>query len=231
LSYRKIEIRNRLISANPWLAELLTHLRGSFNGFRSRNDGWPLPPPGSVKRAMLRREGLRTHAACFVETGTYKGDTTWYLRNDFDKLYSFEVAPELALLARRRFSKWQNIEIIEGDSGIELRGLVDRLTSPVLFWLDGHYSAGMTGRGATDCPIWEELDAICSRRDLECSIFIDDARLFGVDPSYPSLGELNQWCAKSLPNHRLLVENDIVKVSVPGIVASYNASPGEIDCL
>jgi hypothetical protein len=49
---------------------------------------------------------------------------------------------------------------VQGDSGKELPKIVTQLDTPAIFWLDGHYSAGITAKGDTECPIFEELEAI-----------------------------------------------------------------------
>jgi hypothetical protein len=159
---------------------------------------------------MLRREAIRLQANTFIETGTYLGDTTWYLRKNFRHLISIEIEPNLAAIARDRFSGHSNISIVEGDSGEQLSAVVPTVSSPVLFWLDGHYSAGITGRGHSDCPIWEELAAISRQIDLRCSIFVDDARCFGTDVAYPTIAEMQNWCREHFSRHSFSVENDII---------------------
>lgn len=213
--HQRIRFRNRLIAAAPWVADFALHMRYALLMFNVRKHGWSIPPFSLVKRAMLRREALRIHAASFVETGTYLADTTWYLRRDFKQIFTIEVEPNLAAVARDRFKRWPHVRIVEGDSGDQLAAVVAQVVSPTLFWLDGHYSAGITGRGETDCPIWKELDAIVARADLKHSIFIDDARCFGDDPAYPTLEEMRDWCARKLPRHTFGVENDIIKMSAP----------------
>jgi hypothetical protein len=101
---------------------------------------------------------------------------------------------------------------VEGDSARHLAPIVAGIPSPSLFWLDGHYSSGITGQGGKKCPIWEELDAIAGAKGLACSIFIDDARLFGVDAFYPALWQVRDYCSKTFPKHSFSVENDIIKI-------------------
>ena len=40
-----------------------------------------------------------------------------------------------------------NIELVNGDSGFELGRIIDKINHATLFWLDGHFSGGETGRG------------------------------------------------------------------------------------
>jgi hypothetical protein len=209
-----LRIRNALIALAPDLADLLFSLRFGFRSFSFRTTGWAVPPLYFVKRAMLKTEALRLNARGFVETGTYQGDTTWFLRNSFARIVSIEVEPRFAAVARVRFRRWKNISIVEGDSSKCLGPLAAGIPSPALFWLDGHYSAGNTGQGERKCPIWEELDAIAGTKDLACSIFIDDARLFGTDPFYPSLAQIRDYFSKAYPRHSFSVENDVIKISL-----------------
>jgi hypothetical protein len=69
---------------------------------------------------------------------------------------------------------------------------VRRIDQPALFYLDGHYSGGITARAAKDTPIYEELSHIFEH-DPRHVIVIDDARCFGRDPDYPSLHELREF--------------------------------------
>lgn len=77
-------------------------------------------------------------------------------------------------------------------------------SAPTLFYLDGHWSSGVTGRGASDCPIIPELDAIFARGNHDDVVLIDDARLFcagrvndgGGDP-WPDVSTLQElFCAR-----------------------------------
>lgn len=150
-----------------------------------------------------------------METGTFRGDTIWYFRNRFQRIFSIEVQPQLAALAAERFVRLRHIEIIEGDSATRLAEVVAKIDGPVMFWLDGHYSAGITGRGASDCPIWGELDAIVGKLRHPFLILIDDARCFGVDDGYPSLEELRAFTARTLPGYGMRVENDMIWIQPP----------------
>jgi hypothetical protein len=134
-------------------------------------------------------------------------------------MYSIEVQPDLARLARERFSKWPGIQIVEGDSATCLARIVPEIHEPCVFWLDGHYSAGITGRGSSNCPIWAELNTIVTLGTAATLILIDDARCFGVDRDYPSIEELTMFVAQHLPNHRLSIANDIIRIA-PTAVSS-----------
>ena len=59
----------------------------------------------------------------------------------------------------------------------------------IVFWLDGHWSGGVTAGEDDECPLLDELGAIKHRRgDI---IMIDDARLFLAAP--PISFDPSQW--------------------------------------
>lgn len=176
-------------------------------------EGWTVPPPYFVRRAMLLGEAQALDAKVFVETGTFLGDTTWAFKKRFANIHTIEVEPSLAALARERFRSHPQVEVIEGDSSRVLAELCSRIEAPCLFYLDGHYSGGITGMGDTECPILAELDAIFDHLKRPLRIVIDDARLFGTDPAYPTMSELRGHLLGRNPSLEIRVENDAILIS------------------
>lgn len=121
----------------------------------------------------------------FIETGTYTGFMVSAVRDHFDYVYSIELSHKLAREAIRRFRRCSNVVIMHGDSSQVLPSLLDKIESPCLFWLDAHYSKGVTARGDKDTPVMEEIKAISNHNMLHC-VLIDDARLFDGESDYPS---------------------------------------------
>ena len=107
------------------------------------------------------------------------------------------------------------IEIIHGDSGVELGKLLNRLDQPALFWLDGHYSAGVTAKGELDTPIFKELDHVFSTRHRGDVVIIDDARFFGTDPAYPTIEELCEFIEARKPGAKIEIEYDSIRITPP----------------
>lgn len=176
-------------------------------------NGRPVPPPHIVKQRTLRSFADRFGLMILVETGTYFGDMVAAMKDDFDRVYSIELSKELYEKARRRFRDEEKVELIYGDSGTELGKLIHRLDKPALFWLDGHYSAGVTARGDKDTPIYEELTHIFNAQDIGHVIIIDDARCFETDAAYPCIEELSKFIKSKRSNVSITVEEDSIRVT------------------
>lgn len=213
MTYRAIRWRNRICGLLPGLVSLIERLRIAFRYLPSlHREGLSLPLPYLLKRGVIARFARRCGSRLLVETGTYLGDTPWQLRHLFEKVWSVEVHPPLAALARERFKNEAKVTIIEADSRHALKQIVPQLEQPVLFWLDGHYSGGITGMGESVCPIYAELDTVFSQTKPEFVVMIDDARLFGHEDGYPTLAELRSYLDR-LPEPPLCwMEDDIIFV-------------------
>lgn len=175
--------------------------------------GKPVPPPHIVKQKALRDYSKTYGLRILVETGTYFGDMVDAMKADFDRIYSIEISKDLYEKVVKRFEGVKNVELIHGDSGAELGNVIKRINQPALFWLDGHYSAGVTAKGKKNTPIYEELEHILGTQDRKHVIIIDDARLFGTDPVYPSLEELNDFVKAKRNNVDILVQDDSIRIT------------------
>jgi hypothetical protein len=117
--------------------------------------------------------------------------------------------------AVNRFKNDANVEILNGDSGKVLFTLAPKFQQPVLFWLDGHYSGGITAKGDTDCPVFLELDAILAPNAPAHIILIDDARLFNGSNDYPTISQLKEYLNNKNRNYQLEVKEDLIRIT-PG---------------
>jgi hypothetical protein len=109
----------------------------------------------------------------FIETGTWKANTTRWASEHFKSVYSIEIdkgyherAKGLGISAR----------FVLGNSKDELPKIVKRLKKPALFWLDAH--ACKEQHTLTQvCPLLEELESI-KASGLPHLLLIDDAKYF-----------------------------------------------------
>lgn len=177
--------------------------------------GRPAPPPHRVKQRVIRGFAASTGVRVFIETGTYMGDMVKAMSRTFDRLYSIELSRELYEAAVRRFAGRPNVTILHGDSGRVIAELLPKIDQPALFWLDGHYSAGVTARGDEDSPIREELRHIEAHPlKLRHVLLIDDARCFTGEGGYPTVEALRSW-ATGAGFSRFEVEDDVIRIYHP----------------
>jgi len=178
-------------------------------------------PEYSEKRVIILSYQQIFKTKTFVETGTFMGDTIETLINDFDNLYSIELSEELASGAAKRFEENQKVKIIQGDSGIQIKSIIDYIEKPALFWLDGHYSGEFiydnkfikTAKGILNTPIEKELDLILAS-SLPHVILIDDARLFNGQMDYPTIKHIKRMVKKGTKfNHKIYVDRDIIRIT------------------
>jgi hypothetical protein len=147
----------------------------------------------------------------FIETDTYLGDMVEAVRDTFRRIISIEIDPWLAERARKRFSRYPHISILQGDSGQLLPNLLTKVTEPCLFWLDAHYSGGITTKGDMETPIVQELQCIL-RHPAEHVVLIDDARNFVGQNDYPTLEAVQSLVNEIRPGWTLEVKDDIIRI-------------------
>ena len=175
--------------------------------------GRPDPVPHLVKQRTIRTLADTFGLTILVETGTYYGDMIETMKGHFNQIYSIELSLELYKRAMRRFHGDARIKLIQGDSGSELKKVLNEINQPALFWLDGHYSAGITARGIKDTPIYEELNHIFNTQQTGHVIVIDDARCFGSDPAYPTIEDLKGFIRSRRPDAVIEVEYDSITIT------------------
>lgn len=206
------ETIKRLIRRTP-LAPVLRGIRARWQLERWRRHPKPgESPPHLLKQLTVRDYARRHQTSILVETGTYLGDMVEAQRREFRRIYSIELNPALAAQAKRRFARWQHIVVIEGDSGEQLPALLPQLQDPCLFWLDGHYSGGITARGTLTTPVRDELKCILATDRTRDVILIDDARFFTGADDYPTVAEIGDWVRKCRPGWIVDVCDDIIRL-------------------
>lgn len=161
------------------------------------SSGTPNPPPAFVKRNLLL--SLTNADTVVVETGTYRGDTTSKLALVAKEIHTIEASYPLYCTATRTLAAYANIMIYHGNSRDVLPRLVPLFAgnNRVLFWLDAHYSGGVTYGQQDECPLLDELTIIFENlsENKDIMILIDDIRVFGVNPNYPSKASIIQLAA------------------------------------
>ena len=134
---------------------------------------------GPLERAFLSQLASMFGLRAFVETGTYLGDTSAIASGIFAEVHTIELSAQLATQARARFAAEPRVHVHQGDSAELLPRILSQLSVPALFWLDGHYSEGVTAQGRDgNTPILAEIAAIARSGRKDAVLLIDDLRLF-----------------------------------------------------
>ncbi|NMW22178.1 MAG: hypothetical protein HKK67_11225 [Chlorobiaceae bacterium] len=169
------------------------------------------PSPNFIKQACLIRNSIPN--ATWIETGTFLGQTTELLSKNASKVYSIEPEPTLFANAKKHFSGYKNVSILNGTSEDVFPGLLPKIKGDVNFWLDGHYSAGITFKGPQSTPIIDELRNISENliNFNKICILVDDVRCFNLNipefSAYPSIELLVDFARSHKLNWH--IEHDI----------------------
>jgi hypothetical protein len=90
--------------------------------------------------------------------------------------------------------------------------VIPRIEGRCVFWLDGHYSGGATGRGPEDTPIRRELEHIAAAGRVWDVVLIDDARCFDGRNGYPTLDETVLFLEQRL-HSVVAVAEDVIRAT------------------
>jgi hypothetical protein len=173
-----------------------------------------IPPLRAKRRHLLGlfRDGAHDS---FVEAGTYLGDTVDFFRPHASRIVSVEIDEELWRKASERFSDDPQVQIVRGDAELEIPRIVRELGRPALIWLDGHYS----GEGTAQGEHYEPAVAILQRLGGAgvapgTTIVIDDLRLFGRLPEFPTLEALTSTARTAWPDAKIYSGLDSLVISL-----------------
>jgi hypothetical protein len=174
--------------------------------------GKPVPPPHTIKQQAIQYYQKRSGYRILVETGTYKGDMILAQKDFFKKIYSIELGETLFEKAKKRFRNYSHVTLLRGNSGEVINRVLGELEEPAIFWLDGHYSGGITAKIEKYSPIIEELRALISNNRLQHIILIDDARGFTGEQGYPTIEEMKDMARKDFPGYHFSIDEDIIRL-------------------
>jgi hypothetical protein len=168
--------------------------------------------PRLLKENTIKEYAQKFGLTTLVETGTFRGDMIYACKHTFRRIYSIELDKRLYEQAKKRFSKTDHVILANGDSAEQLKAIMKNIQEPCLFWLDAHYSGGVTARSVQDTPIIQELAHIFSVQPEKHVILIDDAHEFVGEHDYPTMEELTTFIKTKQPNFVCEVKDNIIRV-------------------
>jgi hypothetical protein len=169
-----------------------------------------IPPPHAIKARAVIEQARGHNVRVLVETGTCLGEMARKCSEHFLQIWTIELSEDLAAEATRRLAKRRNVRVLCGESVGLLQQILATIREPVVFWLDAHYSGGVTAKGATECPLERELQVIAEHPCHDHIILIDDVRLMGSG-DYPSLERICELARGINPRYRIDVRDDILR--------------------
>lgn len=175
-----------------------------------RRKGVPLPH--LIKQKIVVEYARRFNIKTLLETGTYLGDMIFATRKTFAKIISIEIDRNLFEMAKRRFSRFSHVALFWGDSSNILADVLNKINEPCLFWLDAHYSGGITSKGTLETPVLKELELILDHSVSGHVVLIDDARSFTGLNSYPAILDLRNMVKKKKPEWVWEIKDDIIRI-------------------
>ena len=201
--------------APAWLVK--PEWRDRAAALRSFDAGIAATPSEVAKRRRLLRLINAHGLSVFLESGTYLGGTAEFLAPHVKRVVTIEIDERLCGIAAERLSGLANVEVICGDASEHIPRLVNELPEPSLIWLDGHFSGEGTGQGDEVEPAANIIELL-SRRNLTpgTTILIDDLRLFGVNPGWPSLARVIDAAESFQPGAVVSAEFDALTIRVTG---------------
>ena len=182
----------------------------------------------SMPREIVLKFKERGNIQNFVETGTFRGNTSFWAARHFAHVYTIEIDPEISRETSSKPDCPANIKFLVGNSKDVLPGIVDQLQGPSIFWLDGHW-CNVTELGKEmECPLVDELIAL--RNLTDAVILIDDARAFlGPLPpphdktQWPRIDELFLLLKKQFPQNLVTIADDVIYCLPPSMIDLFDA--------
>ena len=165
----------------------------------------------------------------FIETGTYKGGSSFWAARHFDKVHTIEIDPAISKATASSPDCPKNIQFYVGNSKDVLPELIKKIDTPSLFWLDGHWCNISEIGKDLECPLMDELKAL---KDFGNSvILIDDARAFlgplpppHDDSQWPRIDEIILLLKNQFPNNFVTIADDVIYCIPPHLVNVYDKS-------
>jgi|TARA_B100002019_G_scaffold293350_1_gene320334 hypothetical protein len=148
----------------------------------------------------------------FVETGTAYGQTLQQIQPYFEKIFTVEISQKLWEWLHPQIRQFENVEHVLGDSLVEIPKFLKTLdeNDKVFFWLDAHWSQGLSDKNHLDVPLIEECVIIDEQYKSDTAIVaIDDVRMFETNINEDWSSITIDAVKSSFKNFDILVSKEI----------------------
>lgn len=174
--------------------------------------GEPRRIPHLLKQRTVSEYARAYGLTTLVETGTYYGEMIAAVGSQFQRIYSIELDPRLADMAKTRFRAQPKVEIIQGDSQTVVPQLLRRINQRCLFWLDAGY-CGWVGEVGNPNRLSSELYAVLGDKLHEHVILMDDADGVNGQGGAPTLQDLVASIQSDYPKRTVEVARNIIRIT------------------
>lgn len=106
---------------------------------------------------------------CVVETGSYEGNTTRFLGENFEKVLSVEITDHFLEISKKKCHDLKNVQIFKNSSQIflsEILPSIEKEFKTIMFYLDAHWE--------NYWPLQDEILEISKNLKNRAIIIIDD---------------------------------------------------------
>ena len=151
----------------------------------------------------------------FVETGTFVGSTCQWAARYFEEVYTIEASSDYVYRTSMRMRMdriYDNVHFVRNRSEDCLGEVLTHVKGLAIIWLDAHWSSDLLySKPSVVCPVLQEIKWI-QNDNRNHIIMVDDARLFGVEPQWPTRKEVFEALSYK---KRIVQEIEDVLVSMP----------------
>lgn len=158
--------------------------------------GSPIPAPDYARTKLILELANDFEIKVFVETGTLVGSRVGAVKDFFSEVHSVELSESLYNRCLNSFREERNVHLYNGDSGELLSSIIEGINESCIYFLDAHYSGGLTAKGNKDSALSDELKAILPRLSK-----YDDVIL--VDDTY-NLSDHNGYLSKNTVTNKVM---------------------------
>ena len=177
---------------------------------------------GSLKYEEIT-SATNTKFSNFVETGTYKAETTLMASEHFSAVYTIEIVKELYEYSKHKAQQASknNITFYLGDSITHLPSIIPKVLDGAVFFIDAHQSGADTSNNGKHVPLLDELKIILSHR-IGKSLFIFDDVRFWIDGDktawdwigISTQGIINEFFVHNYHVEKFFIKNDLSLIHI-----------------